>query len=601
MKAVFNKAIFWLQRRPEFRFLSSVKLAIPLLLIVAAAVAWGTVVESKYNAEMAKIVVYNANWFSALTVLLWINIFCATVSRYPFRKAHTGFVITHLGLLMLLAGGVITTSYGIDGSMAVVEGQSENMVSLPKLVFGIAPERSSSFQTVEIPRTLGESDRFDGHNKIVGHIAKIEKYLPFAEVHSSFKTGTEGEAWALGFKLKSAFFNVAEFLHSEMNPSKQLGPALFELKVGKPGPPTQAKKAKSKEPTRAPAQESFQILSAKEDKVLHQIPVSELKKKGRIQFKNLEIELTKVFRSASVSGGGISENEGSKPNPALELNVKVGDKSYREVVFARFPGFSLAREPAHDFKFQYSAGDLAESSVADGAHGEMSGGQHQARFYIDESTPNQAILELVKDGQQVLQQAMKPGETVQTPWMGMQVTLASLIPKAEAVNEVNAIEPKQREDMPPGALMVRPKGSQESIWIQEGEAKDLSVNDRGYSLYFGRKMFRLPFNLNLKKFHKKDYPGTETAMSFESDVLVNNSGSDIKISMNEPLDHMGYTLYQSSYQLNPNGPAISIFSVNYDPGRHLKYFGSLVLCLGIVVFVIQRSSFYKNLSKRRTA
>jgi cytochrome c biogenesis protein ResB len=63
--------------------------------------------------------------------------------------------------------------------------------------------------------------------------------------------------------------------------------------------------------------------------------------------------------------------------------------------------------------------------------------------------------------------------------------------------------------------------------------------------------------------------------------------------MNEPLKHGGYTLYQASFQQGPTGePIASILSVNYDPGRWIKYLGSLIICLGVIWL------FYQ---KRRTA
>jgi len=57
-----------------FQFMASVKMAVPLMLGLAVIVAIGTVVESRYNAQLAGILVYRSSWFEALMVLLWINI-----------------------------------------------------------------------------------------------------------------------------------------------------------------------------------------------------------------------------------------------------------------------------------------------------------------------------------------------------------------------------------------------------------------------------------------------------------------------------------------------------------------------------------------------
>lgn len=608
MKAHAMMVIRWIQLRREFKFLSSVKLAVPLMLIVAAAVAWGTVVESKYNAEMAKIVVYNSGWFSVLMTLLWVNIFCATLSRLPFKKHHVGFVITHLGLLILLAGGVVTSQFGIDGSLAVSEGDSDSMVSLPRLVFGMAPEGSMNFQTVEIERTLSPTESFNSHNRVVGHIAQIKKYVPFATLNSTFVSGPDSSDTAISFKLKSPFFDVAEFLHSRLSPRKQMGPATFELILGAPEQQLPPQTRKKPVPPPSPNREMLRVVGAQKGETLIEVSMDRLQREKKLNFRDTVIELQQVYRSATVSNGKLAESGDPKPNPALELKVSTGDKTYREVVFARFPNFSMSREPSSEFKIQYIAEGISEGS--DGAtetrepsvSAHDSGSTPTARFYLDPKNPDsKPVLELLKNNERLFFESINEGQTVETPWMGMKITLASVIRNAVAVNEVSPIEPKQREDIPSGALEIVPRGQSESTWVAEGETKEIQVDGRKYTVYFGRKMLRLPFRVNLKKFTKRDYPGTQTAMSFESDVTINSETKTHKISMNEPLVQQGYTLYQASYQLNPGAPAISVFSVNHDPARTAKYLGSLVLCLGIVVFVIQRSSLYRQWQKRKDA
>ena len=104
-----------------FKYLSSVKLAIPLLLILLVASVAGTIIESRYNAEVANLRIYSVTWFIVLLFLLWINIFCAAVSRIPFKKHQIGFVITHIGMLLLLIGSIMTKLFGIDGSIQIQE------------------------------------------------------------------------------------------------------------------------------------------------------------------------------------------------------------------------------------------------------------------------------------------------------------------------------------------------------------------------------------------------------------------------------------------------------------------------------------------------
>jgi len=68
--------------------------------------------------------------------------------------------------------------------------------------------------------------------------------------------------------------------------------------------------------------------------------------------------------------------------------------------------------------------------------------------------------------------------------------------------------------------------------------------------------------------------------------------------MNEPLKHNGYTFYQSSFQENKMGePIASVLSVNYDPGRWIKYFGSLCIVLGSIMLFYFKKFGTKQPSK----
>ena len=105
----------------------------------------------------------------------------------------------------------------------------------------------------------------------------------------------------------------------------------------------------------------------------------------------------------------------------------------------------------------------------------------------------------------------------------------------------------------------------------------------------------------LEKFHIATNPGTNKAASFESKVKVKDPRNGIEksalIRMNEPLKYGGYTFYQSSYQLRGGAPAISIFSVNWDPGRWIKYAGSLIMCIGIILTFYMNPHYWHILSK----
>jgi len=98
-----------------------------MILILAVLLATGTIVESKYSTAVAKRFVYGTWWFAAFLSLLGVNVFCSAISRFPWKKHQTGFVITHLGILTILAGSLITQKWGVDGQIGLAEGEEGHL------------------------------------------------------------------------------------------------------------------------------------------------------------------------------------------------------------------------------------------------------------------------------------------------------------------------------------------------------------------------------------------------------------------------------------------------------------------------------------------
>ena len=69
--------------------------------------------------------------------------------------------------------------------------------------------------------------------------------------------------------------------------------------------------------------------------------------------------------------------------------------------------------------------------------------------------------------------------------------------------------------------------------------------------------------------------------------------------MNEPLNHRGYKFYQSRYVPDPEtGRMLSILQIGKDPGRFLKYTGSLLICLGAFLQFYMRAGLFTDGGKR---
>lgn len=105
-----------------YAFLASLRLAVLLIVSLVVVLAWATVIEQRYGGKAAWFGIYGTGWFSALLLLLGGNVLAAALIRFPWKRHQTGFVITHFGILVLLAGCLLSRLGGIDAQMPIYEG-----------------------------------------------------------------------------------------------------------------------------------------------------------------------------------------------------------------------------------------------------------------------------------------------------------------------------------------------------------------------------------------------------------------------------------------------------------------------------------------------
>lgn len=139
--------------RPLFRFLSSVTFAVILILSLGCYVAWGTFLESwsdshRYAIEQA----YAHPLFGIILCGFFINILFSTLRRWPFKKQHIPFLVTHIALLMIISGTFIKNRWGIQGVMGIMEGSSKGTFFIPhSLALLVEEQREGGVIQLQIP------------------------------------------------------------------------------------------------------------------------------------------------------------------------------------------------------------------------------------------------------------------------------------------------------------------------------------------------------------------------------------------------------------------------------------------------------------------
>ena len=184
------------------------------------------------------------------------------------------------------------------------------------------------------------------------------------------------------------------------------------------------------------------------------------------------------------------------------------------------------------------------------------------------------------------------GDSVEVGWMGIQLRILKYLPQAKFLVEYEPVK-KPIDGVTTSALKMKFKG--EEHWVGLNSSLRLYTDNLMYLVSYANRRIDLGFEIQLDKFEVGRYQGTMRAASYASDVQIPGV-LEAHISMNNPLKHGGYTFYQASFQENDAGQATtSILSVNYDPGRWIKYLGSLLIVLGSILMfyfkqMIMRSS-----------
>ena len=555
-----------IKKNSVFRFLASLKLAVILLVTLAAILATATFYESLYDTKTAQYLVYRSPLFALFLTFLGINLTCSALMRYPWKKSQTGFVITHLGIIIVLLGSLVTMFKGVDGSVALEEGETSEriMIDEPVLYFGrdLNTLREIPAEYRWSPPEPGQSEYRYTLQDDDDLVAIIDDYYHHARSESLYVAHTEGLP-AIEIRLSNE--NVDQKLW--------LTPALGEINLGPAAISfTRLPDATTVEAFRSGVSEqgrgNVQLLLDDKPQVVDLDKLTP----GQpfpLEYEGASLELVRYLPHATVIDDELVSKSEQPHNPAVELVVRNGDSSQTWLLFAKLPELnSRIGSSGEDFstRFLYQREDKPT----------------ERRFEVG-LTPDGVLLYRIDGGEA---QPIEVSQRVPTGWMNLKAELLTFHPVARKEKLVSEVHPKKgKEDKAPGpAIRLTLEGSslEKPLWLERGEIR--KVEDKaGNPVYigYGYKTVSLPFSLELKDFRVGYDPGTRTAATYESDVIVD--GEPFLIAMNEPYEGGGYKVFQASFDKTADGRDISVFSVANDPGIELKYIGSILLILGIII------------------
>jgi cytochrome c-type biogenesis protein CcsB len=126
-----------------------------------------------------------------------------------------------------------------------------------------------------------------------------------------------------------------------------------------------------------------------------------------------------------------------------------------------------------------------------------------------------------------------------------------------------------------------------------------SVGNLNFRMNYGALQRQLPFSIKLNDFQLEKYPGSNSPMSFASEITVIDPTEtfDYRIYMNHILNYKGYKFFQSSYNITPQYEETHL-SVNHDFwGSTITYIGYFLLYAGLVLILFLPKTRFDFLRK----
>ncbi len=144
-------------------------------------------------------------------------------------------------------------------------------------------------------------------------------------------------------------------------------------------------------------------------------------------------------------------------------------------------------------------------------------------------------------------------------------------------------------------LAEKPSGATHQAQLWAGSVSPVTVAAAGkqWNLSLRKLRWKLPFTLRLDQFKRELHPRTNMAREYSSNVTKIEGGDErpIRITMNEPLRHLGYTFYQSSWGPQNGGSNerfYSVFAVVRNPADQIPLVACIITTIGLVLHFMQR-------------
>ncbi|MEY5062428.1 MAG: ResB protein required for cytochrome c biosynthesis [Verrucomicrobiota bacterium] len=563
--------------------LGSLDLAILLLLSLAGVCAVATFLESGFSARVARAYVYNAPWFNVWLLLLALNLTCSAATRWPWEKKHAGFVITHAGILVLLAGALLGRSKGFEGSVDLLKGappSQEVLLDRPRLTVE-SPATGQLFSTPFDPEVRPPQPDRPRLLPLPGSEARlvIDGFTRRSHEKSVLAPDPAAGQPGLTLELIGPFGPdpISASLTLDSFPRLDLGNlAVLEFR-----------KSLTQEPEKRPTFRETQMILARDPghPILH---------------NTAGISSGYRFFVGSREAGGPIELEILRPDGSGEvyqlseiLERTLVDPDGTQILAARYwPNLVLRDgQPATE-------GDRPENpAVLVMLEGSITDPTAPARLVLSPGpNPGTLLFRGQAGSENPVTGQVRVGETFSPGWRGWSARLMTWEPSAriETVTQpLPASDPRPGRPAVHARLRTADGKDGPARWIASGTSSILQAEGTASRIGFGLELQPLPFTVRLDSFEVPRDPGTEEPANFIASVTFAEEKKSLEVpaqlQMNQPatfppglwpqVTGLSYKFSQAGW--DPQNLNRTTLQVLYDPGWMLKWTGSLLVVAGI--------------------
>jgi hypothetical protein len=635
------------------RWLGSLQIAVVLLLLFAVVLFLGTLMESWYDGKVAQQLIYQTWWFTLLLAFLSVNIFFAAAKKWPWKKHQTGFLITHAGLLTMLAGGILNSLGGTDAMMVVVDSDGPQARRFGEHTSRHIVDRGLARITVRRPHKNKDDARSypfepgpaqwkpDQYlrprvDTLAGLLAWLAHPLPHTW---QADLGDGATLEVLGFypTVREEAFGPAPDDQVNAFPAVKFqlaSPRLIER--GRQGVlPDDWVAGEAEDRTRSVGPGRVEMLGREcSPEMLLEFrnppPPDKVGKKGQLvvflsgrpyRF-DVDSTLNRPPQPLGDTGWSLQiqryspdwhEDAETRPtNPALLLELTGPDgKRSGFATTARAAGELVPasadpdlRRRLKDLRVWYHPPDHRFGDPSVRAVLQFVAGADGKLYYRSFHTAGE-VFGFEKAGE------IAKGGKRQPIWgsMNWKLRVVEFLPRAVAGPCFIPVDRRlglEDEELSPAirCRLVTPKETRE-LWVPKTEGRSIPVTVGGEPFSVGYHPYArdLDFEITLQRAEQTNDKGTQQAATYSSYVLLTDPREGIEgeprvITMNQPLEHGGYKFYQSGYLslgMDENEKPVnrSVFTVAADPGMWLKYAGSTMLALGIACMFYMKAYFFK--------